>query len=260
MWSGLSQRHWFFRAQQIGVRIRAVLVAMIYNNGLTLSCQSKQCHTSGEIINFMTVDAERVGDFTWYMHDPWMVLLQVALALLILYKNLGLAAIATLVATILVMLANVPLGKFQEKFQDKLMESKDRRMKATSEILRNMRILKLQAWEMKFLSKIIDLRKTETGWLRKFVYTSAMTSFVFWGAPTFVSVVTFVACMLLGIPLESGKILSALATFRILQEPIYSLPDTISMIAQTKVSLDRIASFLSLDELKPDVVESFPRG
>ncbi|XP_004309817.1 PREDICTED: ABC transporter C family member 3-like [Fragaria vesca subsp. vesca] len=256
----LSQRHWFFRAQQIGVRIRAVLVAMIYNKGLTLSCQSKQCHTSGEIINFMTVDAERVGDFTWYMHDPWMVLLQVALALLILYKNLGLAAIATLVATILVMLANVPLGKLQEKFQDKLMESKDRRMKATSEILRNMRILKLQAWEMKFLSKIIDLRKTETGWLRKFVYTSAMTSFVFWGAPTFVSVVTFVACMLLGIPLESGKILSALATFRILQEPIYSLPDTISMIAQTKVSLDRIASFLSLDELKPDVVESLPRG
>ncbi|KAM5570038.1 hypothetical protein ABKV19_017182 [Rosa sericea] len=75
----------------------------------------------------------------------------------------------------------------KEKFQDKLMESKDRRMKATSEILRNKRILKLQAWEMKFLSKIIDLRKTETGWLRKFVYTSAMTTFVFWGAPTFVS-------------------------------------------------------------------------
>ncbi|KAM5570157.1 hypothetical protein ABKV19_017257 [Rosa sericea] len=256
----LSKRHRFFRVQQIGVRIRAVLVAMIYNKCLTLSCQSKQCHTSGEIINFMTVDAERVGDFTWYMHDPWMVVLQVVLAVLILYKNLGLAVIATLVATIVVMLANVPLGKLQEKFQDKLMASKDRRMKATSEILRNMRILKLQAWEMKFLSKIIDLRKTETGWLRKFVYTSAMTTFVFWGAPTFVSVVTFLACMLLGIPLESGKILSALATFRILQEPIYNLPDTISMIAQTKVSLDRIASFLSLDELKPDVIENLPRG
>ncbi|KAK9932339.1 hypothetical protein M0R45_019580 [Rubus argutus] len=161
----------------------------------------------------MTVDAERVGDFTWYMHYPWMVPVQVALALLILYKNLGLAAIATLVATIIVMLANVPLGKLQEKIQDKLMESKDRRMKATSEILRNMRILKLQAWEMKFLSKIIDLRKIETGWLR-----------------------------------------------RILQEPIYNLPDTISMIAQTKVSLDRIASFLRLDELNPDAIENLPRG
>ncbi|XLT64532.1 hypothetical protein HN873_020971 [Arachis hypogaea] len=158
------------------------------------------------------------------------------------------------------MLANVPLGSLQETYQDKLMDSKDIRMKATSEILRNMRILKLQGWEMKFLAKITELRKTEQGWLKKFVYTSAMTTFVFWGAPTFVSVATFGTCMLMGIPLESGKILSALATFRILQEPIYNLPDTISMIAQTKVSVDRISSFLRLDDLQSDVVERLPCG
>ncbi|KAJ9182559.1 hypothetical protein P3X46_006542 [Hevea brasiliensis] len=256
----LTQRHWFFRLQQIGIRLRAVLVAMIYNKGLTLSCQSKQGHTSGEIINFMTVDAERIGDFSWYMHDPWLVIIQVALALFILSKNLGLASLATLVATVVVMLLNYPLGRLQENFQDKLMKCKDKRMKATSEILRNMRILKLQAWEMKFLSKIEELRKTEAGWLKKFVYSSSIVSFVFWGAPTFVSVATFGACMLMGIPLESGKILSALATFRILQEPIYNLPDTISMIVQTKVSLDRIASFLRLDDLQSDVVEKFLRG
>ncbi|KAK3032480.1 hypothetical protein RJ639_037293 [Escallonia herrerae] len=256
----LAQRHWFFRLQQVGIRARAALVALIYNKGLTLSCQSKQGHTSGEIINLMTVDAERIGDFSWYMHDPWLVLVQVALALVILYKNLGLASIAAFVATVLVMLANVPLGSLQEKYQDKLMKSKDTRMKATSEMLRNMRILKLQGWEMKFLSKIVALRETETGWLRKYVYTSAMTTFVFWGAPTFVAVATFGTSMIMGIPLESGKILSALATFRILQEPIYNLPDTISMIAQTKVSLDRLASFFRLDDLQPDVVEKLPRG
>ncbi|MCD7466755.1 Canalicular multispecific organic anion transporter 2 [Datura stramonium] len=256
----LAQRHWFFKVQQGGYRARAALVAKIYNKGLTLSCQSKQSHTSGEIINFMTVDAERIGDFGWYMHDPWMVIIQVGLALLILYKNLGFAAIAAFVATVIVMLLNIPLGSLQEKFQEKLMESKDRRMKATSEVLRNMRILKLQAWEMKFLSRILDLRSTEAGWLKKYVYTSAMTTFVFWVSPTFVSVTTFGAAMLMGIPLESGKILSALATFRILQEPIYNLPDTISMIAQTKVSLDRIASFLSLEDLQPDVIEKLPKG
>ena len=49
------------------------------------------------------------------------------------------------------MLVNVPLGSLQEKFQKKLMQSKDTRMKATAEILRNMKILKLQGWEMKFL-------------------------------------------------------------------------------------------------------------
>ncbi|KAK3032481.1 hypothetical protein RJ639_037294 [Escallonia herrerae] len=256
----LAQRHWFFRLQQVGIRAQAALVALIYNKGLTLSCQSKQGHTSGEIINFMTVDAERIGDFSWYMHDSWLALVQVALALLILYKNLGLASITALVATVLVMLANIPLGRLQEKYQDKLMKSKDTRMKATSEMLRNMRILKLQGWEMKFLSKIVEVRETEAGWLRKYVYTSAMTTFVFWCAPTFVAVATFGTCIILGIPLESGKILSALATFRILQQPIYVLPDTISMIAQTKVSLDRLASFFRLDDLQPDVVEKLARG
>ncbi|KAL4618721.1 hypothetical protein ACB092_06G031300 [Castanea dentata] len=256
----IAQRHWFFRLQLVGIRVRSVLATMIYDKGMTLSCQSKQGHTSGEIINLMTVDAERIGDFGWFMHDPWMVLVQVAVALLILYKNLGLASIAAFVATVLVMLANYPLEKFQEKFQDKIMESKDKRMKATSEILRNMRILKLQGWEMKFLSKIAKLRETEAGWLKGYVYANAMTTFVFWGAPTFVSVATFGACMLMGIPLESGKILSALATFRILQEPIFNLPDTVSMIAQTKVSLDRIVSFLRLEDLQFDTIEKLPRG
>nr|GFB40941.1 ABC transporter C family member 3-like [Tanacetum cinerariifolium] len=45
---------------QVGIRVRASLVAMIYHKGLTLSSQSKQGHSNGEIINFMAVDAERI--------------------------------------------------------------------------------------------------------------------------------------------------------------------------------------------------------
>lgn len=51
--------------QQFGIRFRATLFAMIYNKGLTLSCQAKQGNTSGEIINLIAVDAERVGDFSF---------------------------------------------------------------------------------------------------------------------------------------------------------------------------------------------------
>ncbi|CAF2155428.1 unnamed protein product [Brassica napus] len=256
----LAKRHWYFRLQKIGIRMRSCLVAMIYEKGLTLSCHSKKGRTSGEIINFMTVDAERVGSFCWYIHDSWLLLLQIGLAMWLLYINLGLASIAALAATILVMLVNIPFGKMQERFQEKLMEAKDSRMKSTSEILRNMRILKLQGWEMKFLSKVFDLRTCEEGWLKKYVYNSAVISFVFWGAPTLVSVSTFGACILLGVPLESGKILSAIAIFSTLRQPIFYLPETISMVVQTKVSLDRIASYLCQENLNPDVVENLPKG
>ncbi|KAH7860668.1 hypothetical protein Vadar_016532 [Vaccinium darrowii] len=107
----LAQRHWALGVQQAGIRARGVLVATIYNEGLSILCQSKQDKTSGEIINFMSVDAQRVGDFVWYMHDVWLVMVQVGLALVILYKNLGLASIAALVVTVVVMLANVPKEK-----------------------------------------------------------------------------------------------------------------------------------------------------
>ncbi|XP_057820877.2 putative ABC transporter C family member 15 isoform X1 [Cryptomeria japonica] len=251
----LSTRHYIFRTIQMGICVKAALTAAIYKKGLMLSSQSRQKHTSGEIINYMSVDTPQIGDFCWCVNDIWNAPLQVLLALIILYQNLGLASLAGVVATVLVMMANFPLGKMQEKYNTNLMEEKDKRMKATSEILRNMRVLKLQAWETTFLLKLETLRREECNWLKKYFYTRAGSTFVFWAAPIFVSVVTFGTCKILGVPLTTGKILSTLATFKILQEPINNLPDLISMIAQTKVSLDRIASFLQQEELQQDAVE-----
>ncbi|XP_009124680.2 ABC transporter C family member 6 [Brassica rapa] len=252
-----TRRHWYFRGGKAGLGMKAVLVSMIYEKGLTLPCHSKQGQgqTSGEIINLMAVDADRLDAFTWFMHDPWILVLQVSLALWILYNSLGHGSVAAFPAFILVMLANYPFAKLEDKFQSNLMKSKDNRMKKTSEVLLNMRILKLQGWEMKFLSKILDLRHVEAGWLKKFVYNSAAMSSVLLTAPSFISATAFGACVLLKIPLESGKILAALAIFQILQSPIYKLPETISMFVQVKVSLARIASFLCLDDLRNDVVE-----
>ncbi|VAH81742.1 unnamed protein product [Triticum turgidum subsp. durum] len=238
------------------------LLVLAFIAAKVFECLSQQhsCFRLQQMVNIVGVDADRVGNSSWYIHDLWLVPLQVSMAMFVLYSTLGLASLAALGATAAVMLVNVPSVKVQEKLQQNLMRSKDVRMKATSEILRNMRILKLQGWEMKFLSKIIALRKTETNWLKKYLYTSTMITFIFWSAPTFIAVVTFGACVLMGIPLESGKVLSALATLRVLQESIYNLPDRISAIIQTKVSLDRIASFLCLEEFPTDAVQKLPIG
>ncbi|VAH66336.1 unnamed protein product [Triticum turgidum subsp. durum] len=211
------------------------LLVLAFIAAKVFECLSQQhsCFRLQQMVNIVGVDADRVGNSSWYIHDLWLVPLQVGMAMFVLYSTLGLASLAALGATAAVMLVNVPSVKVQEKVQQNLMRSKDVRMKATSEILRNMRILKLQGWEMKFLSKIIALRKTETNWLKKYLYTSTMITFIFWSAPTFIAVVTFGACVLMGIPLESGKVLSALATLRVLQESIYNLPDRISAIIQT---------------------------
>lgn len=118
-----------------------------------------------------------------------------------------------------------------------------------------MRILKLQAWEMKLLFMIKDLRKNESSWLKKRFYKAVINQVFVWAAPpTCVAIVAFGFFILMGLPLESGNVLSALATFRMLQDPINDLPEFISMVIQTKVSLDRIASHFSQDDIHPDVV------
>lgn len=257
---GLSSRHLLFRSQQLGVRVRSALVAIIYEKGLALSSQSRQSSSSGELINVVNLDAECVGNFNWSMHELWLLPVQITLAMVILYSTLGLAAFAALAATVLTMLVNIPLGRIEQNYQEKTMNAKDARMSAMSEILQNMRILKLQGWELIFLSKIKELRTVEMNWIKKYVYTSSMLISVFFGAPAFVAMITFGTCILFGIPLETGKVLSALATFRQLQGPIHSLPDTISSIIQTKVSLDRICSFLCLEELSSNAVTKLPSG
>eukprot|EP00250_Pteridium_aquilinum_P018949 c24237_g1_i1 orf=1-2382(-) len=250
----LAQRQWFFGAQQLGLRTTAALSAAIYKKGLFVSNHSRRNNTSGEIVNYVSVDVKRVSDFTWYLHELWLLVLQISLALLILYKNLGLAALATLGATAVAMLLNLPLSTMLEKVQNSIMKAKDARMRATSEVLRSMRILKLQAWEIRYLKKVEDLRKVESGWLHRFLYAQAGIVAIFWSTPAIVGVITFTACILIGTPLTAGRVLSTLATIRVLQDPIYGIPDLVGMLAETKVSVQRIQKFLEEQEIDQDAV------
>ncbi|RDX82620.1 ABC transporter C family member 9, partial [Mucuna pruriens] len=251
----IAQRQWIFGARQLGLRLRAALISHIYKKGLHLSSRSRQSHTGGEIMNYMSVDVQRITDFVWYVNVIWMLPIQISLAVFILHTNLGLGSLAALAATLAVMALNIPLTKIQKRYQAKIMDAKDNRMKATSEVLRNMRTLKLQAWDSQFSQKIESLRKVEYDWLMKSLRQAAFSAFIFWGSPTFISVITFWSCMLMGIELTAGRVLSAFATFRMLQDPIFSLPDLLNVIAQGKVSVDRIALFLREEEIQHDVIE-----
>ncbi|KAJ4798442.1 Multidrug resistance protein ABC transporter family isoform 1 [Rhynchospora pubera] len=248
MVESLSQRQWYFGARRIGILVRSSLMVSIYNKSLSIKNSSS---STGKIINLLDVDVERIGDFFWYIHGIWLLPVQIFLALAILYRSLGAAAsLATLLATVLVMISNTPLANSQENLNSKIMEAKDSRIKATAEALKSMRILKLHSWESAYLDKLLKLRDIERSYLKKYLYTCSAIAFLFWASPTLVSVTAFGVCILVQKPLTAGTVLSALATFRILQDPIYNLPELVSMMTQTKVSIDRIQDFLSKNNQK----------
>ncbi|XP_027090799.2 putative ABC transporter C family member 15 [Coffea arabica] len=242
----MSQRQWYFGAHRIVIRLRAALMVLIYKKSLSVKYVGM---STGKIINLIDGDVERVGDLCWHIHEIWLLPVQVTLALVILYWNLGaVPSFAALLTTILVMLSNTPLAKVQKQFHTKIMEAKDSRIRATSETLKSMRVLKLQSWESTFLERLLQLRGIERSWVKKYLYTCSAVAFLFWASPTLISVVTFGVCIILKAPLTSNTVLSALATFRILQDPIYNLPELVSMSAQAKVSVDRIQNFITAED------------
>ncbi|KMZ62870.1 Multidrug resistance protein ABC transporter family [Zostera marina] len=240
----ICERQYLLGVRQLSARVCSALTSHTYRKGLVISNRSRQTRTNGEMINYMTVDTSRITSFMWTIIDALMLPIHIALATLVIYLNLGLVgAVATLTAIAVVMACNFPLIKLQEKLQSKIMESKDGRMKSTSEVLKNMKILKLQAWDTEYIKRLLN----------------AIITFVFCGTPPFISAVAFGSCIWKGIPITVGKVLSSLATFNIIQQPIFELPDILSSFIQAKISVERLATYFEEPNIPNDAVEHVPR-
>lgn len=112
----------------------------------------------------------------------------------------------------------------------------------------------LQAWETEFLSQIEKLRATEFKYLTRNLYMVAASTFLMWTSPVIVAITTFGTCILLGVPLTPGRVLSTIATLQVLRNPLQSSSDFVSMQAQAKVSFYRLLLFSQEPELPTDSV------
>lgn len=119
----------------------------------------KQRHAAGEVVNYMAIDAYRIGEFLYWLHFSWTLALQICFALAILGYAIGWATLAALAVIAMSMGLNTPLARSQQRNQAQLMVAQDARLRATTESLRNMKILKLQVFLTSNLEKI-NIRNT----------------------------------------------------------------------------------------------------
>ncbi|PSR91458.1 ABC transporter C family member 10 like [Actinidia chinensis var. chinensis] len=246
----LSERQWCFRTRLIGLQVRSLLSASIYEKQLRLSNDAKTIHSPGEITNYVTVDAYRIGEFPYWFHQIWTTGLQICLAFGILYYSVGLATIAAVLVIILTVLGNYPAAKLQHKHLSKLLVSRDRRLKAITEALANMKVLKLYAWETHFKNVVERLRKEESNYLSAVLLQRGYNLVIFWSTPIIVSAITFWTCYFLGIPLNASSVFTFLATLRLIQEPIRLIPDVVSVFIEGNIAFTRIVKFLEAPELQ----------
>ncbi|XP_065858705.1 ABC transporter C family member 10-like [Euphorbia lathyris] len=250
VFESLSERQWNFRTRLIGIQVRSMLSATIYQKQLHLSNLAKAAHSPGEIVNYVASDAYRIGEFPYWFHQIWTTSIQLCLSLAIMYYTVGLATIAAFIAIVMTVLGSSPLIKTQIKYQRKLMEKQDERLKAITEALANMKVLKLYAWQTHFKNLIAGLREEELHCISKLLLQKAYNLVLFWSCPVVIPAVTFWACYFLRISLTAGSVFTFLATLRIAQEPVRFFPEVLGIFIEAKVSLDRIQRFLEEPELQ----------
>lgn len=137
-------------------------------------------HSPGEIVNYVSVDAYKVGDFPYCFHQIWSTSLQLCLSLIIVYFSVGIATLAALITLLLIALASSPLVKMQHLYQTRFMATQNKRLKAITEALSNMKILKLYSWETNFKKVIEGLRAEEFKWINKVLLRRGYFITLFW--------------------------------------------------------------------------------
>ncbi|KAF9613378.1 hypothetical protein IFM89_007456 [Coptis chinensis] len=252
-----SQRHWFFNARRSGMRMRSALMVAVYKKLLKLSSLGRKRHSTGEIVNYIAVDAYRMGEFPFWFHSTWTCALQLFLSAGVLFGVVGLGALPGLVPFFICGILNIPFAKALQNSQSQFMIAQDERLRSTSEVLNNMKVIKLHSWEKKFKNYIESLRDIEFKWLSKSQIVKSYGTGLYWMSPTLVSSIVFLGCAVTkSAPLNPTTIFTVLATLRSMSEPLTMIPQALSMLIQVKVSFDRLETFLLDDELADETARS----
>jgi ABC-type multidrug transport system fused ATPase/permease subunit len=247
---------YFQRAFETGMRIKSSLTAAIYSKSTRLSNEGRASKSTGDIVNYMAVDTQRLQDLAQYGQQLWSAPFQIVLCMLSLYQLLGFSMFAGVAAMIIMIPVNGWIARLMKTLQKEQMKNKDARTRLMTEILSNMKSIKLYAWTTAFINKLNYIRNDqELKTLRKIGATQAFSNFTWSTTPFLVSCSTFgVFVLTQNRPLTTEIVFPALTLFNLLTFPLAILPMVITSIVEASVAVGRITSYLLAEELQEDAV------
>lgn len=118
-----------FEVSKVALEARAAVVSTIYAKALRVSSSALSRFTTGEVVNYMSTDTDRLVNFFNSFHEVWSLPFQFILALYLLYLQVGVAFLGGLtVAFLLVPLNKVLAARILENNKH-MLTHKDNRVK-----------------------------------------------------------------------------------------------------------------------------------
>ncbi|NXC97169.1 MRP7 protein, partial [Certhia familiaris] len=225
---------------------RTAVVSAIYRKALRVSSTSLARFTVGEIVNFMSMDTDRLISFCRVFHELWNLPVQLAITLYLLYQQVGVAFLGGVALALLFVPINKIIANRIMENNRKILKHKDTRVKLMTEVLCGIRVIKFYAWEKHFSTKISACRAEELQKLRAIKYLDALCVYMWAALPVVVSIAIFITYVLLGHQLTATKVFTALALVGMLILPLNGFPWVLNGVLEAKVSLDRVQQFFEL--------------
>ncbi|KAJ3414779.1 hypothetical protein HDV05_006026 [Chytridiales sp. JEL 0842] len=259
----------FFIARRNAIHMRSILVSEIYGKSLrrssgfgsnkkpsadgTTSNPDKDAKASlGKIVSLMSSDANRLYNFTSFIHAPLVSMpLEAVISVLALFYLLGPSALAGLAVIGLSGPTTALLGSRMIKGQTELSEATDARTHLTNEVLQGIKIVKYFSWEGEFRTRIMKARETEL--MKNIALWAYYIGFfmVAWGSSMLVILVCFFFyAVVAGNSLDAATAFTSITLLHQVSRSLNVLPMVGMQLMRAKVSLDRIADFLKEEELE----------
>lgn len=120
---------------ETGMRIKSALTAAIYSKSMRLSNEGRAAKSTGDIVNYMAVDTQRLQDLTQYVQQLWSAPFQIVLCMLSLYQLVGFSMFAGVGAMVVMIPVNGFIARVMKTLQKRQMKNKDTRTRLMTEVL-----------------------------------------------------------------------------------------------------------------------------
>ncbi|KAF6815977.1 hypothetical protein CSOJ01_03246 [Colletotrichum sojae] len=229
--------------------MRGCLVLLIYQKTTSMSVVAAE---DAAAVTLMSTDIERIVNGMSKIHESWSTLLQMAVALALLYKQLGVVFIAPLGLFLLCASGAGYLSGSAGAFQASWMTAIQKRVAVTSSVLGSTKGVKLSGLSDKMSQIIQGLRLKEIASASRF-RTMLLFIVTLSYAPGSISpVVTFGAYTAIAqrdhTALDSNRIFTSLALLNLITQPLNELFAHMPNIMAAIACFGRVQAFL----LSPD--------
>ena len=107
---------------------------------MRISNESKKIYAQGEVVNLMSVDAQRIHEFTIRVFFGMTAPLQILAALVLIYLYVGVSVFTGFVFLLLLIPFNAYVAVLQRRFLERNLRFKDIRVKLINEILNGIKV------------------------------------------------------------------------------------------------------------------------